>query len=258
MTKMRGNNERPPDANRKPVWVAPKWAAYLVGPMFFGLAAWLVWGPDYAEIPSAKGASFDKEVLSTGPRRRVLGDPPALDIGGYHRTCMDCHRFIPPAVNPPEKLMQHTHIVLNHGLNERCRNCHYVGDRDMLTLRDGTPIGFAEVARLCAQCHGPTYRDWQRGSHGRTNGYWDASRGPSRRLGCTECHEPHNPQHPAMDPLEPLPPPVTLRMGEPLHHAKEEMVENDPLRRPLGVGDDGPDAATQPHSSVPEGEADHE
>lgn len=41
---------------------------------------------------------------------------------------------------------------------------------------------------MCAKCHGPRYREWQQGAHGRSNGYWDNTRGESRRLGRTECH----------------------------------------------------------------------
>ena len=67
--------------------------------------------------------------------------------------------------------------------------------------------------------------------HGRTNGYWDVTRGMQHRLGCTECHDPHSPRSPAMQPVTPLPPPHTLRMERPKEHG--EAKELDPLRQAL-------------------------
>jgi hypothetical protein len=74
--------------------------------------------------------------------------------------------------------------------------------------------------------------------HGRTNGYWDASRGEARRLTCTECHDPHAPALPAMTPL---PGPATIRMhvvpADP-HRAAPE----SPLRRwSAGEGETPPE-----------------
>lgn len=78
---------------------------------------------------------------------------------------------------------------------------------------------------VCAKCHGPVYRDWQNGSHGRINGYWDRSRGPQTRRRCIECHDPHAPP---FAPLAPAPGPSTLRMGAPSGGPMEE--HHDPLR----------------------------
>jgi hypothetical protein len=146
---------------------------------------------------------------------------------------MDCHMLFPAMDEPPERLQQHTDIVLDHGINDRCRNCHDTVNRDRLVLQSGESIPFSEVVELCAKCHGPTYRDWQRGMHGRTNGFWNVVMGDAWRLNCIECHDPHNPRFPAMDPLIPLPPPNTLRMGRRRGHSSDIPEEADPLRRVL-------------------------
>jgi predicted CXXCH cytochrome family protein len=89
----------------------------------------------------------------------------------------------------------------------------------------GQAIPYDQPQLLCAKCHGPVYRDWQHGSHGRTNGYWNASMGPMERRKCTECHDPHQPPFP---PMTPAPGPHTLRMGN--QSPAEHLPEDDPLR----------------------------
>ncbi|MBI4879180.1 MAG: hypothetical protein HY812_05905 [Planctomycetes bacterium] len=152
-------------------------AGLFVGPVFFGLAAFLYWGPAGLDLPAGEAQGIDPALLDTGPLRHPIGDPPIIRINGYDRTCMDCHRLFPAADKPPAELMQHTHITLDHGINDRCRNCHDVQNRDRLVLHSGETIAFAEAVRLCAKCHGPTFHDWENGAHGRTNGFWDGARG---------------------------------------------------------------------------------
>lgn len=209
-------------------------AGFLTGLGLLLLACWFLWGANLVEIPTTKASIVPAALLSTAPRREILSDPPVIEIDGFERTCMDCHRLFPAREMAPDKLLKHTHIVLDHGINNLCRNCHYVEDRNRLVLHNGEPIDYDDVVVLCAKCHGPTYRDWERGMHGRTNGYWDATQGEPRQLGCTECHDPHIPRVPAMDPLSPLPPPNTIRMGDHGAVEHEETEELDPLRRVLG------------------------
>ena len=66
----------------------------------------------------------------------------------------------------------------------------------LLQTRDGREVKFADSPLLCGSCHGPTYRDWEAGAHGRTSGYWDRSSGPMDRKICVNCHNPHSPQFP--------------------------------------------------------------
>lgn len=161
-------------------------------------------------IPAASGVV--RADLELGPPRVMLADPPAIQNGPFRQTCRECHDVFPSPDVPRSPMLQHTHIVLDHGLNDRCYNCHAREDRDRLALVDGTRLGFDQVPRLCAQCHGTAWRDWQNGTHGRTSGYWDRTRGESVRLACTQCHDPHAPAYP---PFVPLPGPNTLRMGDP-------------------------------------------
>ncbi len=208
------------------------WAGYAAAPVFIAVGAWFVWGIEGVDIPSHRAMAVNRAWLSSVPRRDMLGDPPVINIDGFERTCMDCHRMFPPRADTPVRLLKHQHIILDHGINDRCRNCHYEQDRNKLVLRGGKVIGYEQVALLCAKCHGPTYRDWQRGAHGRTNGYWDVTRGERVRLHCTQCHDPHNPRVPAMDALWPLPGPNTLRMAPPKHTEHGAAIDHrDPLQR---------------------------
>ncbi len=221
-----------PRNGRRPAETMP----YVVAAVFALLAAWFLWGPAGLDIPETKPVEVAASSLSTAPRRTPLSDPPTINIDGFDRTCMSCHRMFPPREIAPDKLLQHRHIVLDHGINDRCHNCHDEGDRNKLVLRGGAVIRYDEVVQLCAKCHGPTYRDWQRGAHGRTNGYWDATRGAVRRLGCTECHNPHNPRVPAMNPLSPLPGPRALRTAHAEDAHAEPAAVHDPLRRHAAGG----------------------
>ncbi len=214
----------------------PWWLGYAVASVFVLFAIYFVLSPRGFDT-AAFGTVADgipQEMLTTAPRREVLTDPPIQFIAGFDRTCMDCHRTFPPREDPPVALLQHKHIVLNHGINNRCRDCHYDVDRNRLVQHDGTVIGYNDVVELCAKCHGPTYLDWLRGAHGRTNGYWDTTAGERVRLKCTQCHDPHMPRIPAMDPLQPLPGPNTLRMGQQKKEIHfERGAKRDPLIRTL-------------------------
>ena len=129
---------------------------------------------------------------------------------------------------------QHEHIVLDHGLNDTCVNCHDVENRNKLALRNGETIGYDQVQLLCAKCHGTVFRDWQAGTHGRTDGYWDSERGERVRVVCTQCHDPHSP---AYDPMVPLPGPNPLRMGHPTQPS-DEAARSNPLRKWMFVTED--------------------
>lgn len=91
----------------------------------------------------------------------------------------------------------HTNIDVVHG-NISCLSCHHPDDYQSLRLADGSRIDFEDVMQLCAQCHGPQMREFERGVHGGMNGYWDLSRGPQTKNNCTDCHLPHTPKFPKM------------------------------------------------------------
>jgi hypothetical protein len=168
-------------------------------------------------------------VRQDGPIRvrTVQSDPPFITIGSYQHRCNDCHRLFRPALERLGVLMQHSHILLDHGMNDNCFNCHERGNRERLVLRNGRTASFTDVPLLCAQCHGPTYRDWQRGMHGKDMEFWNADAGPIERLVCTQCHDPHAPAYPD---FVPLPPPNTLRMGSPPSPSLESHARHRPLQ----------------------------
>lgn len=94
--------------------------------------------------------------------------------------------------------------MVHGGGNLWCLDCHDNEDRDKLVRLNGDLLTFNESHLLCGECHGPILRDWDRGIHGSTTGYWDMSRddGEStvRKL-CVECHLPHNPAYASMKPM---------------------------------------------------------
>jgi hypothetical protein len=139
-------------------------------------------------------------------------------------SCQHCHTTRPP--NQESRATAdldefHQGLQLNHG-QQACVACHDPrGGYGNLRLADGKAVEFAEVMTLCAQCHGPQYRDYQHGSHGGMNGYWDLSRGPRQRNNCIDCHDPHAPQFPRVQPA-PGPQPPRLTNTSSSHAATHE------------------------------------
>lgn len=98
---------------------------------------------------------------------------------------------------------EHEDIVMAHGRHHRnnnCFNCHDETNLELLQTRDGRHLKIVESPALCGSCHGPTYRDWEAGVHGRTSGYWNRSLGPFERKVCASCHNPHAPAFPSRQP----------------------------------------------------------
>lgn len=199
--------------------------AGLIGPAFLALAAWFMVNPGVTRIPRAELARVDPREITTQPLRRPLEDPPTFVSGGFRLRCNECHRLFDSPAELAKRLMQHREVVLDHGFNDRCFACHDRADRERLVLGGGRTLPFAQAPRLCAECHGTTYRDWERGTHGKTSGYWNPALGPQKRFSCIECHDPHVP---AFAPMSALPGPQTLRMGTP--RRPEHEGRHDPLR----------------------------
>ena len=98
---------------------------------------------------------------------------------------------------------EHSDIVMghgSHGRNNNCFNCHNENDLTLLQTRDGHEVKFTDSQLLCGSCHGPTYRDWEAGAHGRTSGHWEQSAGAAERKICVNCHNPHSPKFPGRKP----------------------------------------------------------
>ncbi len=207
---------------------------------FVALAVCLSANPLPFESPIDDATVTPKWVIDTSPLQHPKMKP-VIEVAGFSYNCSDCHKLFrsPPVTD--RKLTQHQDIELRHGINTRCFNCHNMENRDTFVDDLGGEIPYDQPQLLCAKCHGPVYRDWQHGSHGRSNGYWDASKGEQKRLKCVQCHDPH---HPPFPPMVPAPGPDTLRMGEQATEVHADEVS--PLRIP-----------SLPDSHEPAGAADH-
>ncbi len=153
-----------------------------------------------AEQPPV-GLASDTHLDKTPPRRTV-----GLDLirNGWTYNCMECHTLIAAKWHYDRPVNEHRDIALEHGNNRFCLNCHHPTNRNAFVDYDGAEIAERDVVQLCAKCHGTTYRDWQAGVHGRSNGFWQAGAGEKTKLRCIQCHDPHRPKFQAMKPLAPL------------------------------------------------------
>lgn len=139
------------------------------------------------------------------PRAAPAVDSGLRDKAGEAITvsCQHCHATRSPnrEVRTTADLDQfHQGLQYNHG-KLACVACHNQRDGyGSLSLADGTALEFADVMTLCAQCHGPQFRDYQHGSHGGMTGFWDLSKGPRQRNNCIDCHDPHAPQFSRVQP----------------------------------------------------------
>lgn len=157
--------------------------------------------PRPAAAQSEVGLPSDAYLDRTPPRQTK-----GLDLvkAGWTYNCMECHKLFPAKWHYDRPMAEHQDITLDHGNNRFCLNCHHPTNRNAFVDYDGSEIAEADVVLLCAKCHGPIYRDWQAGVHGRSNGYWKAGAGPKTKLRCIQCHDPHRPKFQPMQPLAPL------------------------------------------------------
>lgn len=137
---------------------------------------------------------------------------PMVDSGKLDRKgnpvmvrCNNCHDTQKPNMLTEDASTLkgfHQHMSFRHN-SLKCVSCHNPDDHETLRLADSTTVPFSDVIQLCAQCHGPQYRDYKNGSHGGMNGYWDLGRGERTRNNCIDCHDPHHPAYPKVMPVFP-------------------------------------------------------
>lgn len=176
-----------------------------------------------AEQPPV-GLPTDTHLDKTPPRKTV-----GLDLvrNGWSYNCMECHKLLQARWHYDRPVNEHQDIVLQHGENRFCLNCHHPTNRNAFVDYDGSEIAQSDVVQLCGKCHGTIYRDWKAGVHGRQNGYWNVSMGPRTKLRCIQCHDPHSPKFQPIKPLPPLkyPPraahPPTADAGQNAHSTSE-------------------------------------
>lgn len=124
---------------------------------------------------------------------------PAEAVSSDYFPCNDCHSELEPNPQRRQLIDMHDDIVFDHDSENRwCLACHNTFDRDSLILAGGQLLGFNESYKLCGQCHGPKYRDWKLGIHGKRSGEWN---GNKQYLLCVHCHDPHSPKFKGMPPL---------------------------------------------------------
>lgn len=145
---------------------------------------------DHAGQPATVACSTCHTARTPNPANRGTAD---LDL--FHQGLQVVHGNAPATTSAAG-------ITTPAGTNT-CLTCHNPGDYDSLRLANGEKVAFTDVVRLCSQCHGPQYRDYQHGAHGGMNGYWDLTRGGRMRQGCTGCHDPHVPKYQGMQPMPP-------------------------------------------------------
>lgn len=158
-----------------------------------------------AEAPASEPTLHNVLIRKpAGPPRiktgvvNALGEPVSI-------ACVTCHATQPPQAtlrSSAELDKFHTGLTYKHG-ELTCLSCHNKDDYNALRFADGASLGFEEVMKLCAQCHGPQYRDYQHGAHGGMTGHWDLSRGDRLRNNCIDCHDPHAPRYSAVKPVFP-------------------------------------------------------
>lgn len=152
-------------------------------------------------IHTPEGLGRLRATLPAGlPGATVNGEPKEVVV-----PCLTCHgnaaSIAIRAGTTPDKRF-HANVEVVHG-NLPCLSCHADRERDRLHLANGDTLAFDDVMTLCAQCHGPQFRDYQHGAHGGMNGYWDRRRGARTRNNCVDCHQPHAPAYRAVVPAFP-------------------------------------------------------
>jgi hypothetical protein len=145
--------------------------------------------------------------LDFGPHERRQ-DEVLLHKAGFAYECVECHAWQRRDPEPRRFIGEHVAMNLEHGSVVTCFTCHHPTEYSALTMPSGEVIPFNDHIKLCAGCHGPIYKDWRNGAHGRREGYWDRESGPVSRTDCIICHDPHQP---AFKPIAPLAPPGVAR-----------------------------------------------
>jgi hypothetical protein len=177
--------------------------------LFLSLAVAFVsnlWGrtPQRQSIPLV-----DPSVTNTATVRLSAGELIASGGDASGLDCYACHEKGKPlklefdAESNVILAKEHNDIHMGHGRHKRnnnCFNCHDEANLEFLQTRDGHQVKLVDSPGLCGSCHGPTYRDWEAGVHGRTSGYWKRELGAIDRKVCTSCHDPHSPAFPGREP----------------------------------------------------------
>jgi hypothetical protein len=167
----------------------------------FPLSPFLVCGLVFACVGGGPEAADTRAGQASSTTIEIQAPAPTLSADYY--PCMVCHADRKTNNQRRQLKDEHTDLVFKHDEKNRwCLDCHAPLDRDKLRMASGELIDFSQSYRLCGQCHGPTYRDWKVGVHGKRTGMWN---GEKNYLLCVHCHDPHAP---AIKPIAPFPAPA--------------------------------------------------
>lgn len=155
--------------------------------------------PDDIRVAGPAGLYYKENGTLEGWVKGDFDEPFRFEEGA----CTDCHDETWEVDPTPRKLEDpHEDKDLKHGKGAFwCLTCHSANKRNLLHLFNGEEVKWGEAPRLCGQCHGSIYRDWQNHLHGRWVGTLDDPK-PARI--CTGCHNPHDPVFKSVPP-EPAP-----------------------------------------------------
>lgn len=161
----------------------------------------------------------EQKYYSTDPVRQSIAKAKAeIQHGGFEFNCNNCHQHFEPPEISRKLIGAHQDIIIHHEEAMTCYTCHSRDNHEKLNDIYKTEVAFENSENICRRCHGPRYRDWKLGIHGRPTGYWDKTQGESKNITCVYCHNPHAPKFQLM---EPSPPPhrdnyISGKKG--LHH----------------------------------------
>ena len=185
--------------------------------------------PEYAGEWTPGEPKYPVEILPVPASAMV--EAGTVDGHAVNARCDTCHagREANVATVSGEQLKDfHEGLVFDHGKGAlSCMACHNEDDYETLRKPDGTRVPFDRAMELCAQCHGPQYRDYLAGAHGGMTGFWDLQRGGRTRNSCLHCHDPHAPSFAKILPM----PPPKVRAGLPSatgsHHGHDEETTHE-------------------------------
>lgn len=174
-------------------------------------------------VREVRGEVFDITPVRGNPK------PLVLRRGSFEFKCSECHNDFASAQRQHAEIPEHAEINarFDHGLNTFCVNCHNPADRNTYVAYDGSAIPSTEPALLCSKCHGPIYREWQVGIHGRQNGGWERDNPARVKLLCIQCHDPH---HPKFAPMKPDPPTIYSRFDADVAHEAGPLAADTPKK----------------------------
>ncbi|MCP4758871.1 MAG: hypothetical protein GY876_05320, partial [Planctomycetes bacterium] len=110
------------------------------------LAGLFLWAPIQLSDPIPESVNVDRSRLGPRPIRVAMHDPATIKVATFDMKCMECHALFENTKMVPRNISRHRNIVLDHGVNNNCFNCHDAERRDRLAMGGGKTVGYDEVS----------------------------------------------------------------------------------------------------------------